>query len=399
MTAAEAVDLTVQSILAYGPAHEYWSVAFSGGKDSSALLTLLVHLIETGRVPRPKRLIVLYGDTRLELPPLHASAMGIMRELSKRDWIECRTVMAELDQRFLVYMLGRGVPPPNNNTLRWCTAQIKVEPMEAELRRLRDQCPSKPLMLIGVRIGESAARDRRIALACSRNGAECGQGWYERDLPDAVCDKLSPLLHWRTCLVWDWLMLGTGAFGSGKIERPFPTDMVAEAYGLSEEGSDAESGARTGCIGCPLATVDTALDNLLKNPKWMHLAPLKGLRPIYRELREPRNRLRQPGGETRKDGSLISNQNRMGPLTMEARLWALNEILAIQAAVNVQGDAGPAIDILNREEESRIRELIAANTWPKRWTGTEPIADQPYEAHFADGTSQPLLPTINGEAA
>jgi DNA sulfur modification protein DndC len=41
--------------------------------------------------------------------------------------------MAPLDKRFLVYILGRGVPPPNNNTLRWCTRQIKVDPMAAEL--------------------------------------------------------------------------------------------------------------------------------------------------------------------------------------------------------------------------------------------------------------------------
>jgi DNA sulfur modification protein DndC len=261
MTASEAIDLTIQSLMAYGPSHEYWSVAYSGGKDSTALLTLTVHLIETGRVPKPKKLFVLYGDTRMELTPLHTAAMAIMRDLSKRDWIECRVVMAPLDQRFFVYMLGRGVPPPNNNTLRWCTAQIKVEPMAAELVKLKETCPSKPLMLIGVRIGESAARDRRIALACSANGAECGAGWYQRDLPDAVCDKLSPLLHWRTCLVWDWLMNAVPS----ELRHNFPTKEVAWAYGLAADGSDAELATRTGCVGCPLATRDIAIENLIRD--------------------------------------------------------------------------------------------------------------------------------------
>lgn len=156
-----------------------------------------------------------------------------------------------------------------------------------------------------------------------------------------------------------------------------------------------EIDARTGCLGCPLANRDLALDGVLKNPAWSYLSPLKGLRPIYRALREPRNRLRQPPGETRKDGSLTSNQNRMGPLTMEARKWALRSILSIQD--NVNAAAGlmhrPIIDIINGEEVRRIEELIAANTWPNKWTGDEPVADLPYEACASDGTRQPLLIT------
>jgi hypothetical protein len=35
-------------------------------------------------------------------------------------------------------------------------------------------------MLTGVRIGESAARDQRIALSCTKDGGECGQGWFQQ---------------------------------------------------------------------------------------------------------------------------------------------------------------------------------------------------------------------------
>lgn len=399
---AAAIDLTAQSLNAYGPDHQEWAVAYSGGKDSTALLTTTVDLILSGRVPKPRKLYVLYGDTRMELPPLQAAAMGMMERLRQYDWIDARVVMAPMDQRYFVYMLGRGVPPPNNNTLRWCTAQIKVEPMEAELRRVASESTGKPLMLIGIRIGESAQRDARIAIACSRNGAECGQGWYQRDLPDAVCDKLSPILHWRTCLVWDWLSVG-GDVTTGEFENSFleQTSLVADAYGLAADGSSDENGTRTGCVGCPLASDDVALRNLCKIERWRYLSPLMELRPIYRELREPRNRLRQPPGETRKDGSLIGSQNRMGPLTMEARLWALSSILTIQARVNGQAiwDDRPIVDILNAEEEARIRELIAAGQWPNGWDGDEPIADLPYEDQYADGSRQSLLPILKGGAA
>lgn len=362
----QAVELTVQSLLAYGPSHRHWAVAWSGGKDSTALVTLVVYLIESGAVPAPETFTVCYADTRMELTPLWLAAQQIAQALRDRG-VEVRLVMAPLDKRFFVYILGRGVPPPNNNTFRWCTRQIKVEPMQQELQKLYGERSEKILMLTGVRQGESAMRDQRT-------------------MPEALCDTLAPLLHWRVCHVWDWLkvMAPSRRFGS------WPTQIVADAYG----GDEAEEiNARTGCVGCPLASRDTALDGVLLLPQWAYLAPLKGLRPVYRALRLPANRLRKPGGERRKDGTLSRNQHRMGPLTLEARLWALEEILSIQRQVNVNAAAAgrPAIDMLNAEEEARIRELIAANTWPQKWDGTEPVADEPFAESGLDGLTQPIL--------
>lgn len=131
----ESIELTISSLNAYGPSHKHWAIAWSGGKDSTTLLTLIVYLLEAGKVPRPETLTVLYADTRMELLPLWISGQQIQEDLGERG-IEVRTVMAPMDRRFLVYILGRGVPPPNNNTLRWCTRQIKIDPMAEELERL-----------------------------------------------------------------------------------------------------------------------------------------------------------------------------------------------------------------------------------------------------------------------
>lgn len=381
----ESIRLTAESLATYGRTHDHWAIAWSGGKDSSATLTLVVWLIDSGRVPRPKSLTVLYADTRLELTPLAVSAVQIMDDLRERG-IDVRTVMSPLDERFMVYMIGRGVPPPNNGTLRWCTAQIKVEPMQAELQRMAAGLGGKVLMLTGVRQGESAVRDQRIVMSCSKDGAECGQGWYQQTLPEALCDTLAPILHWRVCHVWEWLRhwAPQAEFGD------WATADIADAYG----GDEAEEiAARTGCVGCPLASRDKALETVIRNPRWAYLAPLLKLRPLYRELRLPGNRLRQPGGESRKDGSLIANQNRMGPLTMPARRMALARILSIQAECNAEADrqGRPRVDILNAEEAARIEELIAANTWPQGWTGDEPVADELHDEYFADGSVQPLL--------
>jgi DNA sulfur modification protein DndC len=47
----------------------------------------------------------------------------IIKKLKERN-VAVNVVMAPLDDRFLVYILGRGVPPPSN-TFRWCKPSIK----------------------------------------------------------------------------------------------------------------------------------------------------------------------------------------------------------------------------------------------------------------------------------
>lgn len=377
MLLPDAVQLSIESLNAYGSLYDHWTVAFSGGKDSSATATLVAWLILTGRVTPPKSLTILMSDTRMELPPLFATAMRILEEMRVRG-IRTQVVMPKMDDRFFVYMLGRGVPPPSN-TFRWCTAQLKIEPMVAALKALRDQYGQKFLMLTGVRLGESAARDARIALSCGKNNSECGQGWFQEATPEAVADTLAPLLHWRLCHVWDWL---TGLVPDG-YEHGFSTKLIAAVYGQDE---DLETHARTGCVGCNLASRDFALEEIIKRPQWAGYSPLLGLRPLYAELKKPHMRLRKDGTETRKDGTLVANPCRMGPLTFEARRWALREVKAIQSRANV--------DLINAEEEARILELIDAQTWPRGWDGTEPLASLPFENVRPDGSIQTAMMDI-----
>lgn len=380
ITVAESIELTIASLIQYGSLHKHWAMAWSWGKDSTTLVTLVVQLINTGQIPVPETLTIFAADTRMELIPLWLSAQVLKNQLEDRN-VKVEIVTAPIDDRFLVYILGRGVPPPSN-TFRWCTGQIKVEPMEVALRKFIQQKNEKILMLTGVRLGESAVRDQRINTSCSKDGGECGQGWYQTGLKNDLCATLAPILHWRVCNVWDWL----------KVFAPMPkygawsTELLADAYG----GDEAEEiNARTGCIGCPLVEKDKSLDTILKNPKWIYLAPLKRLKVLYREMRLPKHRLRKNGNERKKDGSLAKNQYRMGPLTLESRIYFLSEILKVQTEVNVKAiEIGmPTIDILNEEEVSRIKELIEAKTFPNKWTGEELNASVPQdEIMYSDGT-------------
>lgn len=382
-TLEEAIAHTIQSLKEYCSRYKHICISFSGGKDSSTVVSLYFWLLSTGQIPTPETVSVFYADTRQELPPLHAAAMEMLNSLEKLG-VNVQIVLPELDKRYFVYMFGRGVPPPNNRRMRWCTGQIKVLPMIAALQSLRDRVGEKILMLTGVRIGESDVRDDRIQLSCNRDNTECGQGWLQVSAPHAVADTLAPILEWRVCHVWDWLSFFAPQYGFKAAA------LVADVYG----GEEAEElNARTGCVGCPLAEKETALDHLVKKPLWAYLAPLKELRPLYRKLRKARYRIRKDGNETNQDGSLSANPGRLGPLTMEARRMGLATVLDIQGRINkvAEEQGRPKIDLINEEEQARILFLIENNTWPNKWEGDELPGDTLIANVISAGIIQPLL--------
>lgn len=372
----DSIRITIETLNEYRERFENWVIAWSGGKNSTATVTLIIYLIDSGKVKAPKKMRVMYADTRMELPPLELSALCIIEELRARG-IEVEVVRAPMDKRFLPYILGRGVPPPNNNTLRWCTRQIKVEPMRQATALLGDDW----LTITGVRIGESAARDERIVLSCSKDGAECGQGHFFQNLTNT----LAPLVHWRVCHVWEWLKhwAPQAEFGD------WDTSMLADAYG----GDEAEEiNARTGCICCPLASKDNALEAIIAMPRWGHLAPLRRLRDLYAEMRSPIHRLRQEG-ERKKDGSLSKNPTRMGPLSIEARQFFLAKIFDVQLDINTAAHdmCRSPVNFLDSEEIDFIFQCWEDNVWPDGWTGNEPSAALLHDEIYSDGTVQKTL--------
>ena len=364
-TLEDAVEMALDSLKAYAPHYRHWAIAYSGGKDSTTLATLIPWAILTGRLPRPESLTILYADTRQELPPLQMTAMRLMDDL-RIDGFDARVVLPEMDDRFYVYMLGLGVPPPSN-TFRWCTDKLKIQPMQAALSGLRQSAGEKLLMLTGVRLGESEVRDARIAVSCSKDSGECGQGWMQVSTPESLADTLAPLLNWRICHVYDWLYFDPYNHG-------YRVDGIADVYGEEE--------VRTGCVGCNLASKDTALIRLLRNPQWAHLYPLMELKPLFAELKQAKWRKRKTEPEKRKDGQYGKNVQRMGPLTMEGRAYGFERVLDIQQRAGV--------DLINAEEEARIREMWRLDMWPQKWSADDTNADVMIDAIMLDDHGRPV---------
>jgi DNA sulfur modification protein DndC len=157
--------------------------------------------------------------------------------------------------------------------------------------------------------------------------------------------------------MFEWLKhcASTPEFGD------WSTSIIADAYGGDEAD---EINARIGCIAYPLASEDKALHTFLLNPRWAFLAPLTGIKALWRELREPRRRVRKAGDERLKDGRFPAHPQRMRPLNFAARLMAL----------------------------ARIRELIRIETWPNGWHGDEMAADIAFDFIYPNRAMQPRLP-------
>lgn len=375
-TLKTSIATSIASLNEYGARYKHWALAYSGGKDSSATVTLVAYLLKNNLIAHPpESLTVLYADTRQELPPLQATAMRLLAKLREQG-IQTKVVLPPMDKRFYVYMLGRGVPPPKNR-FRWCTGQLKVDPMMAALEDLRNSSGEKLLSLTGVRMGESAVRDNRIAVSCSKDSGECGQGWFQVATDEAIADTLAPIVHWRVCQVYDWLYFEQARHGFHEVIG------IADVYG--------DEDVRTGCVGCNLASKDVALERLINHPDWGHLAPLMELRPLFEELTKPRSRIRKAEPEMNKSGLYAKNGQRMGPIKLDVRLWALERVLDIQARARV--------DLINPEEEARIRHLISIGQWPDGWDGSEPSADKWLDAISVVGNeliTQPVFAGIRG---
>lgn len=386
-TLQEAIAYTRESLTEYISRFRHIVLNFSGGKDSSALLTLYAWFRRTGQIPVPESELVLMSDTRMELFPLMISARRMLEQCGLPYRIvqpELRLAAPGYTERFFVYMLGIGVPPPNSVTLRWCTRKLKADPMHRVKLELFEHYGDELLSLTGVRRGESANRDKTIAIACSKDDGECGQGVFQSD--HTTGPALAPIDRWRLCHVEDWLTFDAPSYG-------FDTRELCSIYGFDQDEKTAKNtGLRTGCMKCPLVGEDRSFAYVMSKPEWAYLEPINQLEQLYEELRLPRYRLRK-NGERNKNGKLSANHNRMGPLTMGARRFGVKAVLSIQDAVNeaARTQGRPEIELISAEELAYIRELRALDVWPQGWTGNERRADELRSYVVDDELDQEIL--------
>lgn len=320
-----------------------WCASYSGGKDSTALVTWIEWLRRSGQIDvvSPK---LVRSDTTVEEPPLTALAGEMTSLLADYGW-DCGLVTPDVRERLYPQILGRGLPPihPGARRMRWCTRSTKIDPMNRWKNGTGVQ-----LWLTGLRFGESAMRDGKLQLATCSAGGECG-------IPEPGEGRYSPILHWKTCQVIDWL--------NGHVEREVRdimgnifaiTKRLIEVYDFTTartlfDEQEIISSARFGCIGCPAIGAESSPPRSVVKRNGVG-SPLNELYDVWHEARMPINRL----AGVRK-GKVI-----LGPIRIEARMRLFARVMNIQSRAGVM--------LIAAEDEAFIRSCWGNKVYPRGWS-------------------------------
>jgi len=147
-----------------------WIIGFSGGKDSTVLLTLVWKALEKIRqIPIPFQLkrpvYVVCNDTMVENPVIASYVEDVLRkiEIAARDQdlpIIVKKTTPKLEDTFWTNLIGKGYPAPNNS-FRWCTDRLKITPTSSFLHEQIDN-KGEAIVLLGTRYEESTKREASI---------------------------------------------------------------------------------------------------------------------------------------------------------------------------------------------------------------------------------------------
>lgn len=290
-----------------------WTIAFSGGKDSSALLCLVYdRFLKLRHLGIPK-LDVLYCDTKSENPIVDSFAKRFLKAFSDEAASNDVTVQTSIvsptaDRTFLSRVIGRGYPPPTNS-FRWCTTELRIRPVEHHLAGLENA-----VVALGVRESESRQRDRTLA-------SHKDPFWMVAQSAKSKRKYYTPIRAMQTEDVWDTIFFTKYPMA---LERQKLWDLYADAGGdcpiiRTADASPCASG-RFGCWTCTVVRRDRSGENLSKKgyPMMMSLLNFRQMMLDVRNDPEMRWPIRRNGSRG------------FGPLTIAARKILLEEIKRIE---------------------------------------------------------------------
>jgi len=308
-----------------------WVIAYSGGKDSTMTLQLVLETVAES--PR-KQVHILYADTKVEPPPVIEQATNLLNKID--DWaresnlpIKVKVVYPTVDDNFFVLMLGKGYLPPTR-WFRWCTDRLKVKPIKkyiSELVREHGACN----VLLGMRLKESQERDRGL----NKRG-------YSKWMPFEGLQGATiyaPILELSIEDVWTYLL---------DSDLPWGVDyhLLRHLYtGGNSSCSLFCGGIRFGCWVCTVVKKDRCTEGLAQIPGWDWLENFLGYRDLMLNVRRnPENRLlRDNNGRTY-----------LGPLNLNARKHLYKELKELEKVIG--------INILSSEDEKKIFDLWVKET-------------------------------------
>lgn len=326
-------------------------IAVSGGKDSAALAALTLNtarrMIEAGEYCPP--IIVTHGNTGVEAPEVVRLARNELSKMSayaEKHGISLTVRISEpqLSASWPVRVIGgRGLPPypslPGGCSVDWKVLpnQRVTEQVIAELRQQEDL--NDPVVLTGVRLDESAARNVRIA---KRN--ETAEGIWRNEFGLL---RLSPLLDFQTEDIWEFL----GLANAGIIETYSDFAETIEMYRDASAGcvivADMKAntlskpcGTRTGCWACTRVSADVSMSNMIEAnaERYGYLKPLARLRDYLSNAQYDWSLRQYVGRAIDKDGDIVIQADTFNPDMLKnlLRYTLTAQILSGVPIINIQ---------------------------------------------------------------
>ena len=308
-----------------------WIVAYSGGKDSTLLLQLVLESLLALPVEERKRQVhIVSNDTLVESPlvinHLRQSMEVIRKATTAMDLPVTATITRPcVDQTFWVNVIGRGYIPPTRS-FRWCTDRMKIMPTNTFIKRTTST-QGKSILLIGTRKSESSSRRRRM-----ENYEKSGRRMNPHN-QIKNCRVFSPIAELTDNEVWAILLQSKPPWGGN--HRNLIT-LYRNAGGgecplvLSKEDAPScgSTSPRFGCWTCTVVAKDRSLAGLI-DAGFDELEPLLDFRDWILQLREnDENRMpvrRDGTSKNREDGSRVR-----GPFKMEVRHHILKRLLELE---------------------------------------------------------------------
>lgn len=318
-----------------------WILGYSGGKDSTATLQLVYNAIkELPPEQRTKKIYVVSSDTMVENPLILNYLMNNINNINRAaardgmaDIFSSHLVVPKETETFWTLLIGKGYPSPRQK-FRWCTARLKIDPIDAFI----DEQTSKHdevIVVLGVRRQESQSRQQSI-------DAKTIEGKIlKMHTSNPKAYVYAPIENFSLSDIWTYLNhpgIPNPWNGNNKALLSLYKDASDESECPIQRDADAPScgQSRFGCWICTVVTQDKSLTGFIQNG-YDELQPLLGYRNwLYsiRENEEYRQRWRMNGSMyflTTKDDK---KKQGLGPFNLKARKEMLERLLNTEIAYN-----------------------------------------------------------------
>ena len=327
-----------------------WIIGFSGGKDS----TLVAHIVFDAllSIPPEKRTRMIYivsNDTLVESPLVVTHMRKIQAAIAEAAKnlklpLSVGTTKPVIEQTFWVNLIGRGYPTPNQS-MRWCTDRLKIQPTSRFILDFVSQCGAA-IIVLGVRRSESNSRRASIDKYVNEPGTNLTP---HGDLSGAFIYR--PISDLSTDDVWEMLASFTPPWGGThrdliKLYRNAEGGECPVVLSKDDAPGCGTNSSRFGCWTCTVVEKDKSLQGFVDSGL-VGYKPLIEFRDWLKEIRNNRD-LRQAARRNGRVTFTNQGQHIAGPFTIQARRQILEKLLAVQEEFGEELISDAEIEVIRR---------------------------------------------------